>query len=96
MSDLRCIEGLSQAAREQIRDRERTRTLEVNLDGRSNRNATVLVVAHFERLIMAGKEVRLDSKFFLRSVSNFQGQKATNRVNRALSVHHFLTSTSMS
>ena len=52
MYGLRCIEGLSQAAREQIRDRERIRTLEVHMNYRNHTRATVLVEAHFERLVI--------------------------------------------
>ena len=50
----RCIEGLARAAREQIRDREHMRTFEVYVGNISPR-PTVLVEAHFERLVMVEK-----------------------------------------
>ena len=55
MYGLRCIEGLSRIAREQIRDRERMRTFEMFMPGRNHANATVLVEAHFERLVRLEK-----------------------------------------
>ena len=59
-----CLEGLAQVAREQIRDRERMRTLEVHLDGRNHSNPTVLVEAHFERLVMSEKEAHSQLTMF--------------------------------
>ena len=52
---LRSTEGLSQIAREQIRDRERMRTLLVQVGCSYPIVPTVLVEAHFERLVMAEK-----------------------------------------
>ena len=67
MSGLRCIDGLARAAREQIRNRERMRTLEVVV-GRHHATPTVLVEAHFERLVRpkhtSAHNVLLASKFF--------------------------------
>ena len=61
---LRCIEGLPQAARELIRDRERMRTMEVHMGRRNHRNPTVLVEAHFERLVIAEKRAHPNPKYF--------------------------------
>ena len=58
MSNLHSIEELAQAAREQIRDRERMRTFEVYM-GRNDRKPTILVEAHFERLVMCEKGAHL-------------------------------------
>ena len=57
MSDLNSIEGLSRIAREQIRDRQRIRTLEVHMSYSSQMEATVLVEEHFKRLVMTGEGV---------------------------------------
>ena len=59
VSKLRYIEGLAQAAREQIRDRERMRTFEVYVSGRNHTNATMLVEAHFGLLVMAAAHLRM-------------------------------------
>ena len=60
--NVRCIEGLSQVAREQIRDRKRMQTLEILMNGRNQTNTLVHVEAHFERLVM------LEKSTFTRSV----------------------------
>ena len=59
LCDLRCIEGLAQAAREQIRDGERMRTLVVYMNFRNHSRPTVLVETHLERLVMPEKRTHL-------------------------------------
>ena len=63
MHGLRCIEGLAQAAREQIRDRERMRTLEMHAGG-NHTSVTVSIEAHFERLVMVEKGVHSYLRIF--------------------------------
>ena len=60
MCGLRCIEESVQAAREQIRDRERMRTFEMYMCLRNHQNATVLVEAHLKRLVILDKRAHLN------------------------------------
>ena len=76
ISSLRCIEGLARAAREQVRDRERIKTFEAYMEGRSTK-APVLVEAHFERLVTLEKRAHLNCS--LNELQIF-------RTNRQLSV----------
>ena len=75
LSCLYSIEGLSQVAREQIRDRERMGTFSMHMGYRSNARVTVLVEAHFERLVMAGKGVHSRNVLL---VSKFPGSKGSS------------------
>ena len=66
--DLRHIDGLARAAREQIRDRERMRTFEVFMNRRNHIKATVLAERHFERLVILEKRAHINSKCLIRLV----------------------------
>ena len=59
MYDLHCIEESVRAVHEQIRDRERMRTLDVYMGLRNLHNASVLVEAHFERLVIFKERAQL-------------------------------------
>ena len=74
MYGLRCVEGLAQAAREQIRDRERMRTLSAVAVRHNHRDPAVLVEAHFGRLVMSEKRAHLQLRMFYQP-QNFRAKR---------------------